>query len=29
MTKQLKAEMLLLLVVTFWGISYYLMDISL
>lgn len=29
MTKQFKAEMLLLLVVTFWGISYYLMDISL
>lgn len=29
MTKQLKSDLLLLLVVFFWGISYYLMDLSL
>lgn len=29
MTKQFKSELMLLLVVTFWGISYYLMGISL
>jgi len=29
MTKQLKSDLMLLLVVLFWGVSYYLMDLSL